>query len=448
MDLLLRNGLIVTDGLEIQADLAVRDGVVKAIGELDNLAARKTIDCSGMILLPGAVDLGLHLLDDGLFDPASDTGRCDATIDAAVGGVTTLVSTIATDLREDAGEVIQRTADDDSQNARIDFGYHFYATDWAPERAAQARQAIAAGVSSFWVARNGSDSEFPMPTLIERLFESLQEGALIIAPPYDPAVFSIQAKRAMADGVVTPREWAMLCPDTIESFSITSMAGMAAASRCHVLVHGVTSAEALGALRQAREISSRLSACCTAAHLLFTEAETAPRTWPPIRGKADQQALFAALEDGLLSLVTSGHKPRTNAEMSADQGISPAGVATLAHFLPLLHSEGVAKWRLSLGALSLCVAADPAKLAGLYPRKGSLLVGSDADIVLLDPSAQRGATRASGTPSPGAIADPLSAFAFQGAVKDVYLRGHPVVVDGHLSGEPSGRFLTRKMAMR
>ena len=449
MDLLLKNGLVVSDGLETAADLAVRDGVVRAIGSLDGIEAREVVDCSGKIILPGAVDIGLNLLEDGPFDPESASGFALASRHAALGGVTSLVTAVELLDGEDVGETLRVQQEGDARKSVVDFGYHLVLDTWNPKVAARAREAALAGICSFWARRTGNIAELPSHVLLMVAAQELPEDALLIGSVYDPAVVDWHLKTAAAVNYETG-SWKNVLPEGEEAAFVLGLPQRLKGARARVLLTGLSSAESLQALRQAREQSAQILAGCKLPHLYFQEgSDDVARTYPPVRGKADQQAIFNALEDGLLSVVTADHKPRTLSEMLRyKEGKAPVvGMATLSHFLPVLHSEGVAKWRLSLGALSQCACADPAKLAGLYPRKGCLQIGSDADMVILDPQRLRPAKEE--ISSLRNYVDPLGSAPLQGYVEAVYLRGQCIVREQRfLDPTPTGRFLPRKMALK
>jgi len=452
LDLLFRNGLVVTDGMEINADLGVRGGVIRAIGDLEGLPAAQTIDCTGKVLLPGAVDLGVNLLENGDFDPESGSSFALASRDAALGGVTTIIATMAIEEMENTADSIRKQSEADGARAAVDFGYHLRVADWNDQRARQAREAVAGGIASFWVVRTDKAAAHPAPALLYTMLADLPEDSIAIVSPWDAALCSAALQRLQAKCAITDGNWSELLPDSIEAAFVAQAAQILAGSRARVLIHGLSSAASVAALAAARERNPRLLAAVALPHLLFSDGDSTPRAWPPIRAKADQQALYTALEDGLISAVLSEHKPRTPMESLAtarNGKLPPAGMTTLKHFLPLLHSEGTLKWRLGLGSISLCACADPAKLAGLYPRKGTLQPGSDADIVILDPMADRPTNplALTGTTKLDFL-DPISSVPLKGAVQDVYLRGTKIVSQQKLVEESRGAFLTRRVALK
>jgi dihydropyrimidinase len=448
MDLLFRNATIITDGLEFRGDLAVRDGRVKAIGDLAGLEARRVVECEGLTLLPGAVDLGLNLLNGGPFDPESGAGIALATRDAARGGVTTVVATLLMEEDENAAEVIRAQGEADASRCYVDYGYHLLVGNWNEAVARQVREAQAAGVCSLWLARTTDADPLPPMALVYTVLEGAPADTLVIATPWDPAVASLAWQR-LAGKAPTAEMWPPLLPDSMAAAFIAWVGAVARQSRSRVLVNGVSTAAGVAALARARESGAPVLGGVTFPHLVYTRGEASPLCWPPLRDRNDQTAVYAALEDGLVSAITSAHKPRTSGEVAeGEDGLPVVGFSTLGHFIPGLHSEGTAKWRLALTTLSMAACADPAKLAGLYPRKGSLQIGSDADIVVLDTQADRPARSAERDDTVEFI-DPLGARAMAGAIRSVWLRGMEVVENsGSLKAEAMGQYLDRRLAIK
>ncbi|HNM47031.1 MAG TPA: amidohydrolase family protein [Candidatus Sumerlaeota bacterium] len=442
MDIIFRNATIVTDGLEMTGDLAVRDGVVKAIGDLSSLAAARIIPCDGKILMPGAVDLGLNLADGGVFDPKTTASFAQASRHAALGGVTTIINAVELDDAIAPSAAIKAHVDIDGSRAFVDFGYHVLLSAWTDRHAALSREAVTAGVPSFWLARNGAASPQPAPALLQAAIQNLPDESIVITSPWDAAFCDAQA-RGNGNG--------SLFNDQLEAAFVASLEPFADVGSCKILLNGISTPQALEALCHARGVCSRIAATCNLANLVYTEADgdAAPKCWPPVGTKVDQQALFAALEEGIVNAISSGHKPRTAAELAtAKAQRSPIiGAPSLAHFIPAIHGEGVLKWRLSLATMSYAACSEPAKLAGLYPRKGSLQIGSDADIVLLDPSQICNVVESESF-AMSSIPNPYAALKLGGRVCDVFVRGRQVVEAGELTNNAQGTFQSRRISLR
>lgn len=455
MDLLLSQGTIVTDGVEFTADLAIRDGVVCAMGDLSAVNAGREIDCSGRVILPGAVDLGLNLLDDGPFDRESGAGFTLSTREAIRGGVTTIITTMELDGDDNLEESLQAQSEADSRKAWVDFSYHLLLDHWAPHRREQVRQAVNLGVPSAWLARTPLAHAQPAPGLFLAVMEDLPEDFLLVVSPFEAPLAAHSLRRLMERAPFPNRQWKDAFPENFEVSAIQTLAHLSTAGPARLLFNSISTLSGLTAFQAARERHPHIAGACSLHHLFFNEADGdgAPRLWPPCRTKQDQHALFSALEDGLLGVVTSCHKPRTSQEASSpfelpaggDTGCPPVGAAALSRFLPVLHSEGVMKWRLSLGTLSLCAAADPAKLAGIYPRKGSLQPGSDADIVVINPEESNDPTP---LPESAGFIDPYGDHRFPGQVERVFLRGREILTPDGLTDQPMGAFLPRRLSLK
>lgn len=451
MDIIFRNGLVVSDGIEQNVDLAVKDGVIKALGDLEGVEAARVIDCSGKYLLPGAVDLGVNLLGDGEFDPPSRSSFALATREALRGGVTTVITNLELGEEDSAPDEIAKQSEIDASSSYVDFGYHLAIQNWNENRAVQTRQSLNMGVCSFWVGRTGLSTPWPAPALLHAVTDHLPENALVITTPYEAVLSRYFLQKAKAIGPIEDQNWTALCPESFEAGLIVRLPQILASSRSTLLLCGLSGLEAVQALREAREKCSRLYGAVDLSHLYFNHEQRSPRLWPPIRGKSDQQALFTALEDGVASIVVSMHRPRTVPETLGhpEEGkVPPPGTASLGVFYPALHSEGVAKWRLSLGNLSVCAAADPARLAGLYPRKGTLQPGSDADIVILNPNGAAGGSKVDGDSEKMGFADMFNRVKMQGHIDQVYQRGALVLDAGTFTGHPAGQFLKRQFAVK
>ncbi|MBI1290322.1 amidohydrolase family protein [bacterium] len=452
LDLLFVNAQIASDGAEFTADVAVQDGQIKAIGKLDDLPAKEVIQCRGKILLPGIVDLGVNLLDNGPFDPESGAGFAASARAAALGGVTTMISTIEIDPQEVAGDAVKAQQEADSRKASIDFGYHLLLRHVEETTANQLRSAYGAGICSVWAARTSLSDSYPGHGLLMALAQIIPEEMLLLVTPWDAISGELYRRVLKTDPAALETQWLKVLPREIEANFVRSLPGVLAGLRGRALVAGVSCAESIVALQELAQRSTHFQAACGLPSLYFVDSETgAPRTWPPIREKSDQQALYYALEQGLISVVTSDHKPRTAAEMVGQPNApsGPAvGLATISHLLPILYSEGVSKWRITLATLSQILCADAAKLAGLYPRKGTIQPGADADLVLLDPLEIRRSVEQPVDVGPLDHIDPLKEATLQGVVKQVYLRGVKIVENGELVAENTGQYQARRLALK
>lgn len=455
MNLIFRNATIVTDGLEMSGDLAVKEGKVAALGDLAAFEAGTEIDATGKTLVPGGVDLGVNLLHGGAYDPDSGAGFALAARDAALGGVTTIVSTIDLSEEQDPVEALKSQADADAAKAFVDFGYHLHLGGWTSGSGMLARRLIGEGVCSFWLSRpSGDHTEMGFRDVFEAMSGLPPEGLLILSP-FDPGSAPALEERLLSQSPINATRWAGILPPACERAFVWHVCEYLGLSRLRVLVASLSSEEGVRAAGEARSRTPRLYVSAALPHLVYTATEEAPRVWPPLRDAADQTALYHGIEEGVISAIVSDYKPRTpgeafGRELGEGDRLPPVGVATLRHTMPLLHSEGAAKFRASFPALVQAMTADAAKLAGVYPAKGSLLPGADADIVVLDPTAERSPIldSSAGTRQMNFV-DPMSELSFKGSVAAVYLRGRQIAnaAEG-LMDRPGGQFLNRRLSLR
>lgn len=452
MVIVIRDTTIVSDGTEVHADIAFADGKVAAVGRLGGLEADVRIDGRGKVVMPGLVDVGVNLCAESKRLPASDQGLASLSADAAAGGVTTMVMAAEFDPANPLAEEVARRKAADAELSRVDYSYHCFIADWNEARRRQVRALVAAGVPSVWLANTDLGAEWPGVALAQAVVRELPEGTVAIAHATDPLVENALRKGLITASQTSAKAWTNVFPEEVEACALRTLAGLTRGARARVLLLGVSNNEALQELMSVREKGSTMVAAAKISHLVQSTdqleedaASLIPLVWPPLRGRGEQTSLWSALEDGLLGIVTSAHRPRRLDEMKkaqADAFSTPGGSSGLGHLLPLLLSEGVTKWRLSLETLSQCAAADPAKLAGLYPRKGTLQIGADADFVVLNMTE----TRALEPAGEGAYFDPYAGMEATGTIESVYVRGH-CVLGAAAEESPCGQFVERRVSL-
>jgi dihydropyrimidinase len=452
MDIVFKGATIVSDGTEVLADLAVKNGRIAAIGELDGIEAAETVDAHGRTLLPGLVDIGVSTSRENDCWPESPQPMESLTCDALQGGVTTIVMPVSFATDRPLADELAELREVHAATARTDFSYHYLLSDWSEARRGSLRQATAAGVPSVWIANEGMSSGFPGNLLLTVAMREMPRDSLVITRPSDPVLESFFRRDLAVAGMKGAKHYEAILPAHVEAGAIQRLGMLMEGAQATVLLMGVSCRRALRSLQMLRENAVPLHAAVSIAHLALgtgcLDAQPAgvlPLTWPPLRGEEEQRSLWNALEDGLLGVVTSGHHPCTQEEVTAAQGNAveaPGGAAGLGHLLPLLLGEGVSKFLLSLETLSVVAAADPAKMAGLYPRKGCLQIGSDADIVVCNTAEETTLARAGNGID---YHDPYAGRECVGRIEAVYLGGK--LATGEDDATPQGRYLERRVSL-
>ncbi len=431
--------------------MLVRDGRVVEVGR--DLAGDAEVDAGGLWVLPGAVDAHVHSRDPGFREKEDWTSLTAA---AAAGGVTTVVDMPNTVPASDGGERLREKAALAESRAIVDFAL------WGLLRAgsteAMLRELAAAGAIGFKAylgyafrlsssavtysaALDDPDLEAPPDygTLARLAPELRRLGLPLAAHGEDASVL-----RALAREVRSYEDVLEARPAAAEAVAVAALGALAAAEGLRLHVVHLSSAAGLAAAAAARAQGADLSIETCPQYLWTTEADfervgNALRMNPPVRREADRAALRAAVAAGEIDSIGTDHAPHTDREkfgepLGACHPGSPGVQTLLLSTLQLGHELGLER------AADL-VTANPAQRLGLYPRKGALVPGADADLALVDPSGRTEVT-------PGSMLSRqkhgvLEGMAFDFAVRAVYSGGEMVARDGEVIGAPGrGRLLT------
>jgi dihydropyrimidinase len=463
-DLLIRRGTVVTARGSRRADVAIHDGAITAVeDDLSGLAqgGTKVVDATGLLVLPGAVDVHTHTR---VATDAEPDRFFQDSVAAAFGGTTTFLAfnnpgtgsspqaerSLLTGLRE-----WRAVTEGDSA---IDFGVSLAISGRMDDPVAELPAMLDAGVST---AKAFMVFDFRLDD--RRLFEAMRvlggRGGMLQVHCEDPVLIDSAVADALARGDTAAQFHAVT--RSIEAEDVATRRVMAFARAADVPVHVVhlSSHAALRDVHEAKASGLRVHAETCPHYLALTDARyraSDPVTVacavisPPLRPKADQEALWAGLADGSLDLIATDHVPdRVAVEKAAAVRGTPFnlisnGAPGIETLLAVAYSEGVAKGRISVERMVDLIATAPARLFGLE-RKGAIEVGRDADVVLFDPSARR--TLRAADLHHTSDYTPYEGFELTGAVRSVFLRGRPVIRDGAFVGTRGfGRFVGRSTA--
>ncbi|MBR0368777.1 MAG: dihydropyrimidinase [Clostridia bacterium] len=453
MTTLIRGGTIVTDEGLFKGDILIRDGKIAEIsGRAD---ADEVIDAAGKYVLPGAVDIHTHMdLDVGIARVIDDfyTG----TVAAACGGTTTIVDHMAFgpkgcspwhQVRE-----YHRLADG---VAAVDYGFHGvlqHVDDAVLDDMAQ----IAAdeGITSFKIYMT-YDYRLDDLDLMKVLSRAEKEGILIAAHCENHGMVTYFRERFVREGKTQARWHPVSRPAEAEAEAVNRLLYLARASGdAPVYVVHLSTRAGLEEIRKARAAGQRHfgAETCPQYLLLDEKLYDDPQQGlkalmaPPLRAQADRDALWEALTNDELDTVATDHCPFTFARQK-QQGAKdftkcPSGAPGVEERLILMYSEGVVKGRITLPQLVKYACANPARVAGLYPRKGAITPGADADLVILDPDKDWVLT----TDKLHGNADYTcyEGMPVRGRIGRVLLRGSTVALNGDFTGvRGGGRYLRR-----
>ncbi len=455
MRVLIRNGTVVNATGRQQADVLVEDRRVAAVRPAIPGPADRVIDATGRLVFPGGVDVHTHLdMPLGAIRTSDDFGT--GTVAAACGGTTTVVDYAVQSrghsLREALDEWMARAAG----HAAIDFGFHVCIADLRPEVEAEIADMVAAGVPSFKLFM-----AYPGRMMLDdgEIFRVLRRtaacGGLVCLHAENGTVIDLLVREAVRAGHTAPGYHTTTRPAALEAEAVHRGIALARLAGAPLYVVHLSSAEALAEVAAARGRGDRVIGETCPQYLLLAaaatpdaeDARTAARTVisPPLRGRASQNALWAGLARGDVQVVATDHCPfflDQKAVGHADFSTIPNGAPGIEHRMALLYDAGVASGRLSAERFVEVVSAAPARTFGLYPRKGVVAVGADADLVVFDPS---GETRVSAATHHMRVDYNLyEGRTLAGAVETVMARGGVIVERGRFVGPAGGgRFLAR-----
>src|SRR3954452_1557965 len=460
-DLVVRGATIVPSAGSRLADIGVTRGRIEAIeADLSGpaAAADAVVDATGLLVLPGAVDVHTHTRVAS--DAQPDRFFTDS-VAAAFGGTTSFLSfnnpgtgsspaaerSLRTGVREWRGAP--------NGGSAIDYGLSLAISGHCEDPLAELPATIESGVAT---SKAFMVFDFRLPDA--RLFEAMRvmadRGGMLQVHCEDPVLLDAAVGAALHRGDVSPRYHATTRPSYVEAVATARALAFARMAGAPVHVVHLSSAAALDEVRRAKAAGVRVTAETCPHYLVLTDdryddpdpvASARFVIAPPLRSPADREALWAGLADGSLDLVATDHVPdRLDTEKAAAAHGLPFneisnGAPGIETLLTILYSEGVATGRITLERMVDLLSTTPAARFGLE-RKGALEVGRDADIVLFDPEARRTvhATDLHHTSD----YTPYEGMAVTGAVRDVFVRGRDVIRAGAFVGpRGAGAYLER-----
>ena len=454
---LIQNGTIVNADSTVTADLLIDGALVREVrAGIPANAADKVVDASGLLLLPGGIDAHTHLdMPFGGTNSADDfeTG----TRAAAIGGTTTIVDfaiqTRGTKMRA-ALDTWWRKAEG---KACIDYGLHMIITDLPDTGLEDMDDMVREGVASFKLFM-----AYPNvlmvddATIFKAMRRTAKNGALICMHAENGSVIDVIVQQALAEGKTAPIYHALTRPTVAEAEAVNRAIAMAEIAGVPVYIVHLSSEDALNQVREARDRGlPAFAETCPQYLLLSLEDNMVDKGWegakyvftPPLREKRNQSKLWDGLRRDNLQVVSTDHCPFCFEDQKVlgknDFTKIPNGGPGIENRLQLLHHHGVGLGNLTLNRFVELVSTAPARIFGMYPNKGVLAPGSDADLVLWDPVSDH--IISATTHHMRVDYSMFEGFRVRGNARDVYSRGELIVSGGKFIGKPGrGQYLRRE----
>ena len=462
-DLILKNGQIVTAQSTYEGDILVKDGIIAKIaapgGEHE---AARCVDVSGKYVFPGIIDPHVHIhapfggcIDAHDFYTASQA--------AAFGGVTTIIDFSNTWKGSSVLEAVEARAQEMQQDCVVDFGIHAKFVESNEKVLNEIKDIVAFGCPSIkmFTTYRKEGVMIEDEDILAIMREAVKWGGMPIFHAENNAICESNTARFIAEGKVSYEQFAESRPNIAEEEAVSRVIFYSKYTGCPIHVFHLTSEEGLDAIAKARAEGVSVSTETCPHYLNFTREKYAQDDGylyvmtPPLRDQKDQDAMWRGLIEGTISNIGSDNctfstevktqrmERRSDGSLVPDFTKVMTGVTGIEERIYVLMAEGVAKGRLTLNKLCEITSLNPAKTFGLFPRKGIIQVGSDADFMVLDPEAEKTLT-----------ADNLHQLIDYSIYSGVKAKGVPVmtirrgeilVENGEFKGSRgSGKFLVRK----
>ncbi|RLF30522.1 MAG: dihydropyrimidinase [Thermoplasmata archaeon] len=454
MDIVIKGGTLVLGEGVFPAEIGITGEKVAAVGQ--SLDGGRVIEATGCLVLPGGIDAHTHL---GLSlgpDLASSDDFESGTIAAACGGTTTVIN-----YAEQCGYASLLEALDAWQakaagRAVIDYSFHMLIIDPCPDVIEEMAAIVQQGVTSFKALLAYKGIVMLDDAQLFRVLERARDlRALVNVHAENGHLIDELVAACRAAGQTAPRYHALTRPEVAEAEATERALALAEAAGAPIYIVHITCARAVDALRRAQARGQAAFGETCPQYLLLDERVYESEDFdtaagyvlsPPLRERGNQGALWTALTAGTIQTVGTDHCPFTREQKARgrdDFTLIPNGLPGVETRVPLLYHYGVREGRLSLSDWVRLTATNPARLFGLYPRKGTLLPGSDADLVIFDPGKR--VILDAGHLHTHTDYSPYAGWEVQGWPRHVLQRGRFIVEDGEFVGQAGGgRFIPRR----
>src|SRR6516225_471907 len=454
-DLVIRNGTVATAADTTICDIGIRQGVIAALGQSLGSGERE-IDASGRLVLPGGIDSHCHIEQRSSAGVVCADDFYSATVAAAFGGTTTVIPFAAQHRGQSLRQVVEEYHEAAGPKAVIDYAFHLIISDPSEQVMGQELPAlIRVGYTSFKVYMTYDLLQLNDGQMLDILAVARREGALVMVHAENHDMIKWLTARLLEHGLGAPRYHAVSHARLAEGESTNRAVSLAELLDVPILLVHVSAAEAIEVIRNAQTKGLKIYGETCPQYLFLTADDLAKPGLegakfccsPPPRDEAGQAAVWNGLKNGTFQVFSSDHAPyRYDASGKLPLGDRTTfkdvanGVPGIELRLPLLFSAGVGEGRLDLNAFVALTATNHARLYGLYPRKGTIAVGSDADIAIWDPEREVTVTAAILHDAVGYT--PYEGRQLRGWPMTVLSRGRIVVEDGKLAAQRgSGVFL-------
>jgi dihydropyrimidinase len=431
-DILVVNGLVVTGAGICKADVGIRGEKIAAVGSnLSKESASQTIDATGKFIFPGVIDVHIHpvYLDD--------VQHCSRL--AAYGGTTTILHFAYARTGESLLQKVKEMMQDGLDNSLLDFSLHGGLFE-SPKQVPEIPQVVELGVRTFkffmaYVKQNWYTDDYQLLKAMDMLSDL---GGMAMVHAENGGGVDYLEDKYLTGPNASAKFFNATHPAALEEEAIFRAIRMAEVANCPLYVAHVTTTRGVELIAREQAAGRNVFAETCPQYLSLTEDSLKThgayaKIGPPLRSVEDQDSIWSGLNNGVLQIVSSDHSAKAK-DINGDfieQGYGSPQMETL---LPILHDGGVNRGRISLVRMVQVLCENPARIFGLYPQKGTIAVGSDADLVVFDPANTFTITADNQHSNAGfTLYDGRQVL---GWPEMTFQRGKPVMKDGQILAEP------------
>ena len=452
MKYLFKNGTVVSGRGTRRADVLVEDEKILQVGRnlCDPLA--RVVDVTGKLLMPGFIDAHTHF-DLDVCNTTTIDDFDSGTKSAIRGGTTTIVDFACPNKGESLHHGLELWHKKADGKCWCDYGFHMTIDDWNEEIEKEIDDMYAAGISSFKMYMTYPAMMIGDEAMYKALKKLKEKGGICGVHCENSGVINALIAEKKAAGQMGVSSHPETRPDFLEAEAVSRLLRIAQAVDIPVVIVHLTNAATLAEVTAARRRGQKVYVETCPQYLVlddsvyYNEDYTRAARYvcaPPIRKAEDCRALWAGLRKGDIQTISTDHCAFTLEQKDAGRGDFakiPGGLPGVEARGELVYSFGVATRKISLATMCKALSENPAKLYGMFPRKGIIAPGADADIVVYDPQADH-ILRAEDMVSRAGYT-PYEGFVTRGCVSQVWLRGNLMVENGHVIGQQMGRYMVR-----
>ncbi|QDA61727.1 dihydropyrimidinase [Hymenobacter jejuensis] len=450
--LLIKNGRVVTADSDGVCDVLIDGETIVALGRNLAVQADQVIDATGKLVMPGGIDPHVHLDMPFMGTFSSDTHET-GTRAALHGGTTTVIDFVLQKQGHSLREALTEWQGRATGNAVGDYSFHMAVTDFNEQTKAEISEMVAEGITSFkaFMAYKGAlmidDAQ-----MVGLMQEVKKHGALVTVHATNGDMIDTLVAQHRAQGKLSPLYHYLSQPEVTEAEASGRFTDIANYTGVNAYIVHLTCEGALNQVREATRRNQRVFVETCIQYLLLDaslyEQDFDGAKWvmsPPLREKKDQQTLWAGINQGLVQVVGTDHCPFLWEQKKLgekDFSKIPNGHPAIEHRMELLFSEGVNKGRITPQKFVEVTSTNAAKIFGMFPRKGTIGIGADADLVIIDPERKHSISAA--THHMNVDYSAYEGWELTGKIETVLLRGQVAVHDGQAKVEKGyGQFIKR-----